>query len=258
MSQGGFAVVTGAGNGIGRAIAIKLAEGGRAVVVSDRDQGAATEVARQITTSGGSALAVMADVRSRDDVASAIATGTQYFATSLAVFVNNAGYNQVCDPFELSDEHWDALFAVNARGTFIGTQLAGAAMRERGSGVIVNIASAVARGPYPNAVHYAASKAAILSLTMSYAKVLAPCGIRVNSIAPAIVDTDLWLDVDRAITHRDGTVPGTALRDRVSEIPIGRAGAAEDVAAAVRFLASDEAAFITGECLHLTGGSLMV
>jgi meso-butanediol dehydrogenase/(S,S)-butanediol dehydrogenase/diacetyl reductase len=253
-----FAVVTGAGRGIGRAVAARLAASGYAVVVSDIDQGTARQSADELVAQGAKAVAITADVREIKDIEKTIGAGEKTFDLKLGVFVNNAGFIDIQDPFHITGEQWDRLFEVNTRGTFFGTQVAGRIMREQKSGSIINIASAVARGPYPNAVHYAASKAAVINLTMSFARVLAPHGVRVNSIAPAIVDTDLWLGMDRQLTRRDGAEPGSAMQRRIAEIPLGRSATPADVADAVAFLASDQAAYITGECLHLTGGSLMI
>jgi NAD(P)-dependent dehydrogenase (short-subunit alcohol dehydrogenase family) len=251
----GFAVVTGGAGGIGRAVGAALAGRGLPVVLADLDGAAASAAAQSLRDNGDKAIGVATDVRVRSDVDNAVAAGAAEFGLPLSTFVNNAGYTELCDPDALTEQQWDAIMAVNARGVLFGLQAASAAMGE--GGVIVNVSSATARGPYPPSAHYAASKAAVLSLTMTFAAHLAPRRIRVNSVAPAIVDTALWDYFDAQIADRDGLATGVAKRSRIDQIPIGRAGTPADVARAVAFLADPDNGFVTGECLHLTGGSFM-
>jgi NAD(P)-dependent dehydrogenase (short-subunit alcohol dehydrogenase family) len=257
MSPGdGFAVVTGGAGGIGRAVAASLAESGHAVVLADLDGAAAAIAAKELSEQGHRAIGVATDVQVRADVDAAVAAGRDEFGLPLRTLVNNAGYTELCDPDEITQQQWDAIMSVNARGVLFGLQAASAVMGEDG-GAIVNVSSNTARGPYVPSAHYAASKAAILSLTMTFAAHLAPRGIRVNSVAPAIVDTALWDGFDAQIAAKEGLPTGEAKRTRIAQIPIGRAGTPEDVARAVAFLADPANGFITGECLHLTGGSSM-
>jgi NAD(P)-dependent dehydrogenase (short-subunit alcohol dehydrogenase family) len=257
MADGGFAVVTGGASGIGRAVAGALADAGKPVVVADRDEPGASAAAEELSAAGHPAVGAAADVRVRDDLARAVKAGQDAFGRSLDTFVNNAGYTELCDPAEITESQWDAIMAVNARGVLFGLQVASAAMGPDG-GAIVNVASATARSAYVPSAHYAASKAAVLSLTMTFAAYLAPRRIRVNSVAPAIVDTPLWDYFDAQIAAREQRPRGEAKRQRIRQIPVGRAGTPADVARAVLFLADPANEFITGECLHLTGGSLML
>lgn len=255
MAAGTFAVITGGAGDIGRAVGAELARAGAAVVLADIDGDRAVTAAGELTDEGLTAIGVEADVRRRADLSAAIDAGSRTFDASLATFVNNAGYTELCDPDEISEQQWDELMAVNARGVLFGLQAASEAIVPWGS--IVNVSSATALGPYVPSAHYAASKAAINSLTMTFAAFLAPRRIRVNGVAPAIVDTELWNRFDAAIAAKEGLALGAAKRDRIAQMPIGRAGTPADVAQAVAFLANPDNSFITGECLHLTGGSLI-
>lgn len=254
-SELGFAAVTGAGRGIGRAAALKLASDGQDILVIDRDAEAGATVVKEIAAAGKNAIARAADVRSKTEILDAVLHARETFSQDLQTFVNNAGYTQLADPLEVTAEQWDAIIEVNARGTLFGSQVAAEYLIEGGS--IVNVSSATACGPYVPSPHYAASKAAVLSLTMTFAKHLAPRRIRVNCVAPAIVDTDLWDDFDLQIAKRDNLQPGVAKAHRIAEIPIGRAGTPLDTANAIAFLADSNNGFITGECIYLTGGSIM-
>ncbi|MDQ4128653.1 MAG: SDR family oxidoreductase, partial [Actinomycetota bacterium] len=153
---------------------------------------------------------------------------------------------------------WDRVMDVNARGTLFGMQVAARAMKERGGGTIVNTASIMGRNGHPLYAHYAASKAAIISLTKSFALALAPYKIRVNSVGPGIVDTALWDQMDTQWAELEGLRKGEPKAQRIEQVPLKRAGTPEDVANAVAFLATDEAAYITGECIHISGGSFML
>lgn len=254
-NQLGFAAVTGAGRGIGRATALKLASDGHDILVIDRDAEAGAAVGKEITAIGRNALACAADVRSKTEILDSVLRAREKFGPKLQTFVNNAGYTQLADPLEVTAEQWDAIIEVNARGTLFGSQVAAEHLTDGGS--IVNVSSATARGPYVPSPHYAASKAAVLSLTMTFAAYLAPRRIRVNCVAPAIIDTDLWDDFDLQIANRDNLQPGTAKAHRIAQIPIGRAGKPSDTANAISFLANSNNGFITGECIDLTGGSMM-
>ncbi|WP_326565783.1 SDR family oxidoreductase [Amycolatopsis rhabdoformis] len=251
----GYAVVTGGAGGIGRAVAAALAEGGQAVVLADLDGAAAETAAKDLRERGHRALGVATDVRVRADLDGAIEAGRAEFGEVLRTFVNNAGYTELCDPLEITEQQWDSIMTVNARGVLFGLQAASAVMTE--GAAIVNVSSSTARGPYVPSAHYAASKAAVLSLTMTFAARLAARRIRVNSVAPAIVDTELWDGFDAQIAAKEGLPLGEAKRTRIEQIPIGRAGTPADVARAVAFLADPANGFVTGECLHLTGGSFM-
>jgi NAD(P)-dependent dehydrogenase (short-subunit alcohol dehydrogenase family) len=170
--------------------------------------------------------------------------------------VCNAGVQTFAGALDVVTDDWDRVLAINARGTFLGLQEAGRVMPD--GAAIVSIASIQGRLAAPNYAHYAASKAAILSLTKSFAMVLAPRRIRVNSVAPGIIETPLWDEADRQLSRLQQAEPGVARAQRIAAVPLGRAGRPEDVAAAVSFLLSDDASYITGECIHVCGGDVML
>jgi NAD(P)-dependent dehydrogenase (short-subunit alcohol dehydrogenase family) len=256
--DGSVAAVTGSGKGIGRSIALRLAREGANVIVTDVDLALAEETVSAISGLGQNAHALAVDVTHRSQVEQISTVAEQVFDSSIEIMVNNAGIQQIKDTLELTCEDWDRVLNVNARGTLFGMQMAAKAMKEQGRGTIINMASIMGRIGHPLYAHYAASKAAIISLTKSFALALAPYGIRVNSVGPGIVDTDLWDSMDTQWAELKGLRKGEPKAQRVEQVPLGRAGTPEDVANAVAFLATDEAAYITGECIHISGGSFML
>jgi 3-oxoacyl-[acyl-carrier protein] reductase len=228
--EGRVALVTGGGRGIGEAVARTLSARGASVVTGDVAAGADVEL----------------DVRSADSFEAALAH-TQERYGGLDILVNNAAITLQRPFFEIDEAEWDEVLAVNLRGVFLGCRIVGRLMRERGSGRIVNISSLAGQvGGLINGAHYAASKAGILALTKVVARELAPHGVTVNAIAPAAID---------------GPVMASLSPEQVEalarSIPVGRLGTPEDVAALVAFLASDEAAFVTGATFDVNGGLLM-
>jgi NAD(P)-dependent dehydrogenase (short-subunit alcohol dehydrogenase family) len=236
---GKAAVVTGSTRGIGRAIALAFAREGADVVVNGRDQAAAEAVCAELRGLGARAVAQAADVGRVADARRLVAAAVDGFGR-LDVLVNNAGLFSRRPALELDEADWDRLVDVNLKGAFFCAQAAARAMLGRG-GAIVNVASDAAwSGGLNPCAHYAASKAGMLSITRSLAKELAPHGIRVNAIAPGMIETDMG-----------GTAGATLAGLR---IPLGRYGTPEEVAAAAVFLASDEASYVTGATLNLSGG----
>jgi NAD(P)-dependent dehydrogenase (short-subunit alcohol dehydrogenase family) len=177
-------------------------------------------------------------------------------AGRLDVVVANAGIQTFAPAVELSSSDWDRVLAVNARGTLLTLQLAARCLAS--GGAVVTMASIMGRLPNPLSVHYAASKAAVLSVTKSFAAELAPRGIRVNAVAPGRIDTPLSDYANVELGRITGQDAEEALRRRVATNPLGRTGRPEEVAAAVAFLASDDASYITGECVNVCGGDVMV
>jgi 3-oxoacyl-[acyl-carrier protein] reductase len=234
---GRSALVTGGARGIGRSIALTLAQRGARVAVVDTDADLGTSTATQC---GGTFI--RADVREQSDVAEAVARTLEDFG-GLQILVNNAGIARFADFFEVDAELWETILAVNLRGTFLFMSEAALHMRDHGGGSIINIASVSAKGyRHASSVAYAASKAGVLGLTRTAAMQLARYGIRVNAICPGIVQTDLnrgWL-----ADHPD----------RITEIPLGRACEPEDIAALAAFLSSDAAATTTGQAWNVDGG----
>jgi len=239
--RGKATAVTGATRGIGRAIALAFAREGAQVLVHGRDAVAGQAVAAAIESMGGRARWHGADLAAPGAGPGVVAAALAAFGR-LDVLVNNAGLFQRKPALEMTEAEWDTLLDVNLRSAFFCAQAAARAMRDRGQGgAIVNVASDAAwSGGINPCAHYAASKAGMVSFTRSLARELAPFGIRVNALAPGLITTDM------------GATAGSLLSDL--RIPLGREGTAEEVAAAVVFLASDEASYVTGANLNLSGG----
>jgi 3-oxoacyl-[acyl-carrier protein] reductase len=238
--------VTGASRGIGRAIALRLgAEGARVGIGYRAGADAARAVAEEVRAAGGEAEAFAGDVRDEAAVRAMVAAAERAFGT-LDVWVNNAGI-EIEEPLaDITEAHWDETFAVNVKGLFFCARAAAAHMLARKSqaapGVIVNIASRFGLLGDPGSLPYGASKAAVINLTKALAKLWAPV-IRVNAVAPAYTETDLMAHV----------TPEYIARFHAST-PLQRPARPEDTAAAVAFLASDDAAFTTGHTLLVDGG----
>lgn len=248
------AVVTGGGSGIGRAIARGFAASLAEVVVVDLDAAAAHAVAAEITAAGGIALAYGVDVADEGAVAQ-LFEAVDARIGGVDVLVNAAGVLQRQAFLEADEESWDRTIRVNSLGPLLCTQAAARRFIDqgdatRGVGKIVNICSTSSRQPTGDFTAYAASKAALLSLTQSTAKGLAPHGITVNAIGPGIVDTPIWRA--DALTLSDRT-----LEDYEAKIPLGRVSVPEDLVPTAVFLASDDSNYMTGQLLMVDGGMVM-
>jgi NAD(P)-dependent dehydrogenase (short-subunit alcohol dehydrogenase family) len=250
--EGKVAVVTGAAAGNGRAIALRLAGDGAAIVVNDIDEAGAAAVVAEIETAGGRAIAVVGDVASEVTWA-AIVERSMADLGRIDVLVNNAGLIRAHPFGQVTAEDWDATLAVNAKSVMLGTQIVAAAMGEGAS--IVNISSIAGRGAATLSPPYAASKAAVISLTISSARALAPRRIRVNAVCPGIIDTAFNWKLDELLgVQGQGLAPGEFLRRRVETVPLGRIGTPDDVAGCVSFLAGPDASYITGQSIVIDGG----
>lgn len=257
--SGRIGVVTGAAGGIGRAVAHRIASEGSAVLVTDVDAEGAEAVAKEICTSGGRAAALGVDVRDETQVRTIPGACLTDLGGPPSLFVSNAGYQTFASIGEIDEEQWRNVFDVNAHGSFLTMRMAADCLeRHQLTGTIVTIASIQARVGSVYYAHYSASKAAVLSLTKSFALSLAPRGSRVNCVAPGVIDTDLWAKADREMARMRGIPAGVPKRERIAQVPLGRGGTPADVAAAVAFLSSDDAAYVTGECLHVCGGDIML
>lgn len=242
--EGRTALITGAGRGMGEAIARHLAAQGAVVAVADIDAVAARSVAASI---GGRSIAVSMDVRSWESVRSA-AVQVDAALGPVDALVNSAGISRVARSEELPPEWWDEVIDVNLSGTWRCAQVIGSRMVERGRGAIVNIGSAYSEIGAPGRVAYAATKTGVIGLTRVLGTEWASRGVRVNAVEPGYIDTPMM-----QTTLQGGTV---ALGDLVGRIPAGRLGGADEVASTVAFLLSDEASYITAATLRVDGGHL--
>lgn len=240
------AVVTGAGAGIGRAIALRLAADGAKVVANDLDLGAAQATVAQIESQGGIARAVQGDVSEEADVGRAFAACEEAWGPC-TLAVNNAGIVQQVRLAEMRAADWDRMIAVHLRGCFLGCRRAIGPMLEAGEGVIVNIASQLGQIGGIELTHYSAAKAGIIGLTKSLAREVSAAGVRVNAVAPGPINTDLVLGLSEDWR-----------RAKAAELPLGRFGEPEDVAATVAFLASDDAKIYVGQTLGPNSGDVML
>src|ERR687892_2108775 len=242
------AIVTGAGSGIGRAIAHRLAEDGIAVAVLDLNDASAAAVTDELGQKGHEALAVGGvDVSDRGQVNAAVERVRRELGPVL-VLVNNAGLPGFGPFLAITDEQWDRIMAVNLNGPFYCTQAVLPDMIDAGWGRIVNISSSSAQGGQQYMVHYVSSKAGLIGFTKALALEFGPKGITVNTIPPGFVDTPML----RA-SEEEGRL-GTSV-DRIAEMtPVRRPGRPDDIAAACGFLVSDDAGYITGQVIGVNGG----
>ncbi len=236
---GQVALVTGGGQGIGAAIALRLADAGALVAVFDREEQGAREVADHVE-----GIALLGDVRDEADVKMAVKT-TEEVLGPLAILVNNAGITGRAAPsWDLGLREVEEVMAVNFLGPFLFAKAALPRMLERAYGRVVTIASIAGKEGNPNLMAYSASKAAVIGMTKSMAKEVAGKGdVTVNAIAPAVIQTPILKGL-----------PDATVAYMVSKVPMGRTGKVEEVAALVHYLASPEAAFCTGQCYDLSGG----
>jgi 3-oxoacyl-[acyl-carrier protein] reductase len=237
------ALVTGAGGGIGRGIAVALAEAGFEIAVNDLEGSpGADQTVAEITSAGRQAYVVRADVRSAGDVTAMVDHVVQR-SGSIDVLVNNAGVQTWTPLLEVTEEEWDRVIATNLKGCFLCTQAAARRMQVQGRGSIVNIGSGCNKVPFPRLVAYTASKGGIEMFTKVAAVELGPLGIRVNCVAPGAIE-----------------IPRTRLEDANyadtwgSISPLRRIGLPQDIAGVVAFLASDAASFVTGQTIWVDGG----
>jgi NAD(P)-dependent dehydrogenase (short-subunit alcohol dehydrogenase family) len=248
-----IAVVTGAAQGIGRAIALRLARDGFALVLADLNALALSDVQADIERSGGQALTLAADLSKRVEVQRLVTFAAEW--ASLCVLVNNAG-RVVTRPFlDVTEDEWDTTLALDLKTVFFAMQFA--ARHMPAGGRIVNIASISGRSGRADQAPYAAAKAGVISLTRSAALALAPQGITVNAVCPGIVDTPLTRHIHEDRARVLGITPEESLARMAARIPLSRLETPDDVAGAVSFLCSPDAAYITGQSLNVCGGMEM-
>ena len=245
-------IVTGGSRGIGRSICQALAEPGAQIYFNyfspanpEAEEAAAAETVELLTQAGASATGICANVAVKSEV-------IDFFDKVMAesgrvdVLVNNAGITRDNFLVRMKEEEWDAVIGVNLKGPFLCSQIAGKIMMKQRSGRIINIASVVGAIGNAGQANYVSAKAGIIGLTKTAAKELASRGVTVNAVAPGYIETDMTAKLSEKIQQA-----------MVAQIPLGRAGQPEDVAASVKFLASDAAAYLTGQVIHVSGGMFM-
>ena len=253
---GQVAIVTGAGRGIGRATALELARLGADIVVAELDKAGAERTAGEVKAAGRRAVALATDVTRRADLES-MAGRTLADLGKIDILVNNAGIYRAAATLEITEEHWDAVLDINAKALFFACQAVLPAMIKRKRGCIVNLASMAGKVGSRTNLPYNASKAAVVSITKSLALAHAEHGIRVNCVCPGFVETDMWNMVAREQGKLLGLSPEEFTRQRKAQVPLGRMERAEDVANVIGFLATERAAYMTGQALNVTGGLVM-
>lgn len=239
------AIVTGSGQGIGREIALTLAEHGASVVISDIKATTANEVAAEIVAKNGKSMAITADVTVQEEVASLVDQTVSSFS-QIDILVNNAGIARDTLLMRMSSNDWDQVLATNLKGAFLCTQAVVRHMMRQRWGRIINIASVVGLIGNSGQANYAAAKAGLIGLTKTTARELAARGVTANAIAPGFIDTEMTRKLS-----------DNAKQEFLRQIPLGYAGLPKDVADAVAFLASEEARYITGHVLNVDGGMVM-
>jgi 3-oxoacyl-(acyl-carrier-protein) reductase len=240
--NGKVAIITGAGRGIGRGVAVAMALDGAKVVVTDVNLDNCQAVKREIEGLGRQAIAVKCDVSQRDEVAAMVAEAAKAFG-KIDILVNNAGITRDGMITDLTDEQWDGVMSVNLKSMFLCIQAVLNYMAPQQSGRIVNISSITGEMGNIGQTNYAAAKAGAIGMTKSLSKELARKQITINAIAPGFIDTEMTQ-----------AVPDKVKEFFIKQIPLGRMGKPSDIAAACVFLASDEADYITGQVLRVNGG----
>jgi D-sorbitol dehydrogenase (acceptor) len=252
--EGKVALITGGARGIGRAICERYAAEGATVAVADLDPGACEQVAARI---GNRAFGVTLDVTEQDSIEGAVARVVAQ-SGGIDILVNNAGVYELQPILELTRARTARVFAVNVEGLIFTLQAVARHMVAQGrGGRIINFASQAGRRGEALAVAYCATKAAVISITQSVALDLVRYGINVNAIAPGVVDTPMWDLVDEMFASRLGLKAGEKKMEVAAAVPLGRFGTAQEQAAMAAFLASDDAAYIVGQCYNVDGGNVM-
>jgi len=244
------AIVTGARRGMGRSHCLALADLGARVVVSDIDKNDCEKVVEEIREKGGDAIAIECDISKKEEVQEMVDKTKEAYGGGVDILVNNAGVVNFKNFFELAEEDWDRVMNINLKGYFLCTQAVAEVMKENGGGSVINIGS-VAMGQvgigFPNAVPYVSSKGGIAGMTEALAVDLAQYDIRINLIAPGIIETPM---IDPVKQDEEG------LKGIIEKLPLKRLGKPEEIAGVVAFLASDASSYMTGAVINVDGGWL--
>jgi NAD(P)-dependent dehydrogenase (short-subunit alcohol dehydrogenase family) len=261
-----IAIVTGAGQGLGKAVALRLAAEGADIVVAEFNTETARQAAEDIRALGRRALPYPIDLSDVAQVQPMIERTVGEFGR-IDILINCAGRSQTKPMLDLTAEDWDRVVDTNQRGLFfclqavakqmiaqVPEEIRAADRAPRSFGKIVNFSSISGRSGRPYSPHYAAAKAAVISITRSAALALARYNINVNAVAPGVAPTPMWAQIDRERGEIFGSKPGEAFANFVETIPLKRPATPEDVAAAVAFLCSPDSDYITGQCLNVDGG----
>ncbi len=252
---GKTALVTGAAGAIGKAIASALVQGGARAFITDLKQEAVDAAVREV---GAGALGLATDVTNEEQVKAVVAAAAKAFGGQVDILVNVAGIVGQGKVEELTAEQWDAVFAVNCRGTFLFTKHVVPLMKARKYGKIVNFSSKSGKTGSALMCHYSAAKAAIIGLTQALAFELADSNINVNCLCPGIVlETGVWSHVSAGYVKNLGLPRDEIIKKFTSKVPLGRLAAIKDVVAVTLFLASEGADYMTGQAINITGGREM-
>ncbi len=246
--QGNVALVTGGGRGIGKGIAIKIAEAGADVMIGDIDRDSAEQTAQELNASYERAVAVQVDVTQKESIEAAVRKVLEEFKT-LDILINNAGIMFRTRIMDISPEEWEKTLLVNLTGPFLFSQAVIPLMKKRGYGRIVNISSSAGRSVSTlGGAHYTASKAGLLGFTRAVAKEVASFGITVNAVCPGLIDTKM----SRETTTKE------EMQSFINSFPIKRLGLPEEIGDLVVFLSSEKASYITGASFDINAGDLMI
>jgi NAD(P)-dependent dehydrogenase (short-subunit alcohol dehydrogenase family) len=262
-----IAIVTGAGQGIGKGVALRLARAGAHVVIAEYNPETAEAASAEVRALGRLSLAYPIDLSQVDQIQPMVDRVVREFGR-IDILVNNAGRVQTKFMLDLTEDDWDRVVDTNQRGLFFCLQAVARQMVSQipeeirnadrspvSFGKIVNFASVSGRSGRPYSTHYSSAKAGVISITKSAALALAKYNINVNAVAPGVVPTPMWMQIDHERGEIFGSKPGEALHNFIeSNIPLKRAATAEDLAGAVAFLCSPDSDYITGQCLNVDGG----
>ncbi|MFT8516259.1 MAG: acetoin reductase [Acetobacter persici] len=251
---GKTAIVTGAAQGIGRGIALRLARDGASVVLTDLKKDKLEAVAAEIEALGGKALIQTADISQRDQVFTVVQEAGKAFG-HVDIMINNAGIAHVGAVVDATPEDVETIFRINVQGTLWGIQAAAKAFKaQKSKGKIINACSIAGHEGYAFLGIYSATKFAVRALTQAAAKELASSGITVNAYCPGVVGTDMWTEIDRRMAETTGAEIGATYKKYVEGIALGRVETPDDVAGFVSYLASADADYMTGQSVMIDGG----